>query len=87
MKVETEKGGHHVKLEAQDKLLPCPFCGSEDLELNNTHTACYWVECSQCGAEVSGTAIYSDSDKPEDHLEAAKSAISAWNRRQPQKMG
>lgn len=35
-------------------LKPCPFCGSRDLELSNTHTPCFWVECSNCEAQVSG---------------------------------
>lgn len=33
-------------------LLPCPFCGSSDLEVENTHTPSYTVECA-CGAERS----------------------------------
>lgn len=37
-----------------EKLLPCPFCNSDDLHLRNTHTPYFWVECDSCGAQVNG---------------------------------
>ena len=39
------------------ELLPCPFCGSEDVELQNTHTASFWVKCNQCEAEAHGQYV------------------------------
>lgn len=35
-------------------LLPCPFCGGDDLQLGNTHTPKFSVECLSCNAEVGG---------------------------------
>lgn len=37
-----------------NKLKPCPFCGSTDIDLSNTHTAAFSVECNDCGAEAHG---------------------------------
>lgn len=85
----------------QPRLAPCPFCGSEELELCNTHSPSFWVEC-ECGVEVHGEAFatrtsQSYSAEPEGPNEAdyaglrpifrkaADSAIAAWNRRQPAK--
>lgn len=31
----------------------CPFCGSSDIELSNTHTPCYTAKCGNCEAEGS----------------------------------
>lgn len=46
-------------MTAETDLLPCPFCGSAYApRLRNTHTASFWVSCSDedggCGAEASG---------------------------------
>jgi hypothetical protein len=68
----------------------CPFCGSFDLELNNTHTACYWISCRYCAVEgitveVTGKSFsdnYSSEKIPiANHKKAKQSAIDAWNRR------
>lgn len=41
--------------EDLEKLTFCPFCGmSHDLEISNTHTACYTVDCNNCGASMNG---------------------------------
>lgn len=76
--------------EERRNLLPCPHCGSADLELSNTHTACYTIQCLGCEeqgfrVEVTGRAF--GQDRPSDrlsrgqHLRAKKSAVAAWNRR------
>jgi hypothetical protein len=39
------------------ELKPCPFCGSSDICLANTHTAAFWVECQTCDAEARGDAF------------------------------
>lgn len=57
-----------------ETLLPCPFCGAEDLELVNTHTPSYWVECETCRAEAHGDSL-------QTHTAAIRSAVDAWNRR------
>ena len=62
-------------------LTPCPFCGCAVLELSNTHTASYWIECTNCGAQVTGEPFYGD-DKALNHLLAKRSAVKAWNRRE-----
>jgi len=68
----------------------CPFCGSFDLELNNTHTAAYWISCNSCESEgmdvrVSGKCFsggYRSERIPRKRHELAKkSAIELWNRR------
>jgi len=46
-------------MTTETDLLPCPFCGSADApRLKNTHTASFWVSCSEedggCGAKASG---------------------------------
>lgn len=77
----------HFELSPEDKILPCPFCGSHDIELCNTHTPSYWMECQECDAQVhgeygpdlvSGPGSYGSLRQ---HEAAAKSAIAAWNRR------
>ena len=67
-------------LEKEDILKPCPFCGSSELELCNTWTALYWIECRNCGAQVDGIA-YPNDERPDDHQEAKQSAIEFWNTR------
>lgn len=70
----------HLTLNENDKLKPCPFCGGEDLELQNTHTASYWIECLSCGCELHGEAFSPDDDFQAHHA-AKDSAIEAWQRR------
>lgn len=69
----------HVELEGEG-VIACPFCGSIDISLCNTHSAAYWMECQGCGAEISGTS-YANSDTEESHLASAKSALANWNHR------
>lgn len=33
-----------------EKLKPCPFCGSDDLEINGS-PAMFWVTCNKCNCE------------------------------------
>lgn len=58
----------------------CPFCGSYDIELCNTHTPSYWVECEGCGAQIHGPhSEYEDDAR--GHIDSANSAANAWNER------
>lgn len=59
----------------------CPFCGGI-AHLQHTWTASYWVECDDCGAEISdpSTNFGDDKDKRQ-HIYSARRAIKAWNRR------
>lgn len=36
---------------------PCPFCGSVSLELCNTHSPSFWIEC-ECGVQFRGKDIH-----------------------------
>lgn len=69
----------NVELE-EEEVKPCPFCGSADIALCNTHTAAYWMECQDCGAQVDGHS-YASLDDDESHLASARSALEAWNHR------
>lgn len=64
-----------------EEVKPCPFCGSGMIELENTHSAAYWMECQGCGAQVDGESFTNHPDNEESHLAAAQSARTAWNRR------
>ena len=60
-------------------LLGCPFCGGAG-RLEHTHTACYWIECVDCDAQVTGQWS-GDASKPSHHVRAVRSAVDAWNHR------
>ena len=72
----------HVEL-TDERVEPCPFCGSNDVALCNTHNSAYWMECQNCGAQVDGQSFagFADGNEDEKHLESARSAISTWNHR------
>ena len=82
MKIVTDADGVtlHAVQDGVETLKPCPFCGSTNLGLKNTHTAAYWVECFDCGAQVSGDS-YPDPEQVISHSRAAASALDYWNRR------
>ena len=72
------------------ELKPCPFCGSDDLEVWNTHTPSYVVECHGCEAQAHGKSFkyttkqhddFHSKPLPPPYVKARASAISAWNRR------
>lgn len=73
--------------ELNYQLLPCPFCGSEELELHEhliPSSPCgnviAFVECVKCGAK---TKEYTKDGHGIEHLE---DAVSAWNRRSNEKI-
>lgn len=59
-----------LAFEAEEELLPCPFCGSkaEVVETHPVSTKSVLVRCQECGAFVTA---FSTRDE----------AIDAWNRR------
>lgn len=74
----------HTKEDAA--LKPCPFCGSTELEVTNTHTPCYSVECTTCSAEARGAWSYGKRIRSavnclRVHRKAFESAVVAWNTR------
>jgi hypothetical protein len=75
----------HLGITPQDTVRPCPFCGSDNIELHNTHRACYTVECVRCGAELMGKNyggdIASDKLSRRHHTDAKRSALAKWNAR------
>lgn len=76
---------HHFELEPTDDVKPCPFCGSRDLELQNTHTPSYRIECQSCPATISGEygpdLVGGRYGSERQHRASAESAVAAWNRR------
>lgn len=64
-----------IKNFADDRLLPCPFCG-EDAEIGwykDGDKDKFYVGCSndKCGCEITGAEPFYDLEK----------AISVWNKR------
>jgi Lar family restriction alleviation protein len=49
------------------KLLPCPFCGGDDLALDENSYKTKWVICDGCGATI--------DDSPHGDC------VDLWNRR------
>lgn len=52
------------------EVMPCPFCGDDDLLGTSNGQECYYIECNGCGC--SGPAMSNVSD-----------ATTAWNTRTP----
>jgi hypothetical protein len=63
--------------ESSAELRECPFCGSENLEVCNTHTPSFWVACLDCGSQAHGQHY------PGNYQRALESAVTAWNLRYP----
>lgn len=68
-------------------LKPCPFCGSTDLEIVNTHTSSYWVTCQECGVEADSYSVEyefpfkSPQEVYDAHMESARGGAETWNTR------
>ena len=57
-----------------DKLKPCPFCGSTEIDFGigtGTLRGFGYVQCENCGAEIREVTKCKNAD----------TAIEAWNRR------
>lgn len=66
---EENLSGDMRILRTEEKLAPCPFCGSEEIELYVwAMTDCWNVRCEGCGA----TTL---------KREGKDTAIKSWNRR------
>lgn len=70
-------------------LKPCPFCGSEDLEVSNDTHDCaqYLARCKQCGGNVEGEfgggGFATRAALRQEHRAAFASACDRWNTRVP----
>lgn len=82
-----------------EALAPCPFCGcdyadteeSSGLEVCNTYTPSYWVQCNACGAEkhtgereMPDSIILPQGQKgytEQMFIDARAAAVDAWNTR------
>ncbi len=76
----------NLTLTPKDRLLPCPFCGGANLELQNTWTPCYWIECQVCGVQMSDPG-FNRKHTPRGHAASKRAAIKAWNRRDGDPLG
>lgn len=76
---------YNFVLDGSENLLPCPFCGSTNLELANTHTPSYWIECLDCDCKLSGGCgpdLAGDAATLKaQHKASAEDAITKWNTR------
>lgn len=77
-KATGESDGEHLE--------PCPFCGSEEVIVRNTHTPSYWAECMNCGAKGPNTTYpkreaRSKSAVRRQHERAFREAVTLWNER------
>ena len=66
------------KMICEDKLLPCPFCGSAKLLLRNLemHTSQFYITCNSCGVDVS-VPIFKEGHFVNNH----KRLVAVWNSR------
>lgn len=72
---------------ADPDLRPCPFCGSKNLTVDNTHTPFYTAQCLDC--ETEGPRAYGIGDRWHRrmsrkavtalHQQAFLAAIEMWN--------
>lgn len=67
--------------DAQGELLPCPFCGNENPEIED-HRLLWCISCA-CGVTVLGDkAVEPDGSEPAFYWDSLKgSAIGRWNSR------
>lgn len=67
--------------EEKSALLPCPFCGSTEIELCNTWTASYWMKCQNCGCQMDDPNESGDPSLLADHEVSKSAVIKVWNTR------
>jgi len=64
---KTKEKGDDM-MEKDEKIKPCPFCGSKEVDICRTNKQACWIRCHKCEAE--GNC----AEKRED-------AITEWNKR------
>lgn len=88
----NDKDGYSGKITAipgkDVTIFECPFCGSTEVEIWNTHSPSYSVRCLNCGAEVPsdddicpGGLIKNKEEAIMLHEKAVRSAVENWNKR------
>ena len=92
MKLEifgNDKDGYsgHGQSDESTELRACPFCGSENVEIVNTHTPYYWGQCIDCECEGPKSRspdrhARSKRGVKNQHEEAFKKAVINWNSRE-----
>lgn len=81
------KDGYFGSGESDGEYLePCPFCGSLNVTVSNTHTPSYWAECEDCGAQGPSSTYpkreaRSRAGVRRQHKAALSEAVERWNRR------
>jgi Lar family restriction alleviation protein len=90
--IGNAKVGFSIHGESTDeKLEPCPFCGSREVVVSNTHTNYYNGECQDCGAQgacVGNGAVPTKRDgfstkqlAQVNHEASFALAVQHWNKR------
>ena len=73
-------GWRVMEVEVSEKLLPCPFCESDDVGRGPTmQSTLYFVECYNC--ECSSAHFIADNEHY-THISAWEAAVDSWNTRQ-----
>lgn len=89
-KAEGYSASHEETGEYLDLLLDCPFCGErDDLDIVNTHTPSYNIECNNCGGTMVGgnpngywgQPIRTTTRCAGLHAAAIEKAVERWNTR------
>lgn len=90
-RIQGEAGYYSVSFIDDGKhdghaLRGCPFCGGTDVEICNTHSPAYWIECLECGAECPGdtddeASCATELEALNTHNRALLSAVERWNTR------
>lgn len=79
--------GAHGESDHNTRLDPCPFCGSEDVEVSNSHTPSYQGGCNDCGAKGPSSGPYpkriakTKRGATLQHENAFFDAVNRWNSR------
>ena len=82
-----DERNHPTKFELE--VLPCPFCGGEELSIQN-HSVCdSWgvlgrISCDQCdvdGPDERGSYTHCDKDLKSALEDVKAKAIRSWNQR------
>lgn len=61
-----------LEMEAEEELLPCPFCGGKARVLSSIGSECFGVQCNNGKCKVSPIT---------DFTADINDAIASWNRR------